>query len=132
MLFSSFVRPILFNVVSCRFTSSAPLSSLPPGPSRPTLSHQRVQPDQEKHYDPLTKQVKRGLKKVGMVRQSSFPKTHAPSPPQGPKATRYRKGACANCGAMTHKRVDCLERPRKLGAQYTGKNIAADEHLPVQ
>jgi hypothetical protein len=51
---------------------------------------------------------------------------------QGPKATRYRKGACANCGAMTHKRVDCLERPRKLGAQYTGKNIAADEYIPVR
>ncbi|KAM0748511.1 hypothetical protein T439DRAFT_327772 [Meredithblackwellia eburnea MCA 4105] len=45
----------------------------------------------------------------------------------GPAATKFRKGACANCGAMTHKQKDCLERPRKKGAKYTGKNIAADE-----
>ena len=45
----------------------------------------------------------------------------------GPAATSYRKGACENCGAMTHKRKDCLERPRKKGAKLTGKNIAADE-----
>lgn len=30
---------------------------------------------------------------------------------------------------MTHKRQDCMERPRKKGAKYTGKNIAADEVL---
>ena len=24
----------------------------------------------------------------------------------------YRKGACKNCGAMTHKEKDCVERPR--------------------
>jgi len=45
----------------------------------------------------------------------------------GPAATKFRKGACENCGAMTHKRVDCMERPRKKGAKFTGKNIAADE-----
>jgi pre-mRNA-processing factor SLU7 len=28
---------------------------------------------------------------------------------------------------MTHKRADCMERPRKKGARFTGKNIAADE-----
>jgi pre-mRNA-processing factor SLU7 len=28
---------------------------------------------------------------------------------------------------MSHKLKDCLERPRKVGAKYTGKNIAADE-----
>jgi hypothetical protein len=33
------------------------------------------------------------------------------------------KGACANCGAMSHKTKDCTERPRKLGAKYTGKDI---------
>jgi pre-mRNA-processing factor SLU7 len=45
----------------------------------------------------------------------------------GPAATKYRKGACENCGAMTHKRADCLSRPRKLGAKWTGQDIQADE-----
>jgi len=34
---------------------------------------------------------------------------------------KYRKGACENCGAMTHKKKDCMERPRKVGAKYTGE-----------
>jgi pre-mRNA-processing factor SLU7 len=42
-------------------------------------------------------------------------------------ATKYRKGACTNCGAMTHSAKDCLERPRKLGARWTGRDIAPDE-----
>ncbi|KAF2264354.1 hypothetical protein CC78DRAFT_533215 [Lojkania enalia] len=45
----------------------------------------------------------------------------------GPAATKYRKGACENCGAMTHVRKDCLSRPRKAGAKWTGKDIQADE-----
>ncbi|KAL1973689.1 hypothetical protein VTN31DRAFT_5249 [Thermomyces dupontii] len=45
----------------------------------------------------------------------------------GPAATKYRKGACENCGAMTHKAKECLSRPRKLGAKWTGKDIQPDE-----
>ena len=45
----------------------------------------------------------------------------------GPAATKFRKGACANCGAMTHKAQDCVERPRKKGAKFTGKGIQADD-----
>ncbi|KAL1894484.1 mRNA splicing protein [Ceratocystis pirilliformis] len=46
-----------------------------------------------------------------------------------PAATKYRKGACENCGAMTHKVKDCLSRPRARGAKWTGRDIQADEGL---
>lgn len=41
----------------------------------------------------------------------------------------YRKGACENCGSMTHSPKDCLERPRRIGAKFTGKHIAADDKI---
>ena len=47
----------------------------------------------------------------------------------GKAATVFRKGACTNCGAMTHAAKDCVERPRKKGARFTGKNIQADEAI---
>ncbi|GAA5851127.1 hypothetical protein JCM9279_000332 [Rhodotorula babjevae] len=45
----------------------------------------------------------------------------------GPAAKKFRAGACTNCGAMTHTKKDCLERPRKVGARYSGRDIAQDE-----
>lgn len=45
----------------------------------------------------------------------------------GPAATKYRKGACENCGSMSHKAKDCLSRPRARGARWSGKDIEADE-----
>jgi len=45
----------------------------------------------------------------------------------GPAATKWRKGACENCGSMSHKAKECLSRPRKFGAKWTGKDIQADE-----
>ena len=68
------------------------------------LEHQRLQtatPDQSKWYD-------RGAR-LGIA------------------ATRFRKGACENCGAMTHKTKECLSRPRAKGARWTGIDIQADE-----
>lgn len=68
------------------------------------LEHQRLQtstPDQSKWYD-------RGKR-------------------LGPAATKFRKGACENCGALTHKTKECLSRPRVKGARWTGKDIQADE-----
>lgn len=45
----------------------------------------------------------------------------------GPAATKFRKGACENCGAVTHRTKECLSRPRAKGAKWTGKDIQADE-----
>mmetsp|Transcript_18797 Transcript_18797/g.22533 ORF Transcript_18797/g.22533 Transcript_18797/m.22533 type:complete len:562 (-) Transcript_18797:439-2124(-) len=45
------------------------------------------------------------------------------------QADKYRKGACSNCGALTHKLKDCTERPRKKGAKFSGIHIAADEKI---
>ena len=44
----------------------------------------------------------------------------------GPARTKWVKGSCENCGAMGHRKKDCLERPRKLGARFTGRDIQAD------
>ncbi|KDO34954.1 hypothetical protein SPRG_01016 [Saprolegnia parasitica CBS 223.65] len=40
---------------------------------------------------------------------------------------KFQKGACTNCGAMTHNAKECVERPRKVGAWKTNKDIAPDE-----
>ena len=45
------------------------------------------------------------------------------------QADKFRKGACENCGAMTHTSKLCTERPRAKGARFTGKHIAADEKV---
>ena len=57
---------------------------------RPSLSHQRPQEDKQKEFDGVDKWYKRGVDSA---------KT----------ATKFRKGACENCGSMTHKKKDCLE-----------------------
>ena len=46
------------------------------------------------------------------------------------RATVFRKGACQNCGSMTHKEKECTDRPRKVGARYTNADIRSDEVLP--
>lgn len=44
-------------------------------------------------------------------------------------AVKFRKGACENCGAMTHDAKACVERPRKKGAKFTNENICPDEYI---
>ena len=78
------------------------------GAQGPTLKHQRPQPEKQKQYSSIDEWYKRGVDVSKAV-------------------TKYRKGACENCGAMTHKRKECMERPRKVGAKFTNVNIAPDE-----
>ncbi|TKS72457.1 Pre-mRNA-splicing factor SLU7 [Collichthys lucidus] len=80
---------------------------------RPTLKHQRPQSEIQAQYSAIGEWYKRGVKETSVV-------------------TKFRKGACENCGAMTHKKKDCLERPRKVGAKFTGTGIAPDEHSQIQ
>ncbi|XP_014166102.1 LOW QUALITY PROTEIN: pre-mRNA-splicing factor SLU7-like [Geospiza fortis] len=80
---------------------------------RPTLKHQRPQAEKQKQYNSSGDWYKRGVQEHTV-------------------AMRYHRGACENCGALTHKRKGCMERPRKAGAKYTGMNIAPDEHVQPQ
>lgn len=91
------------NIYIPSFISKRPFYAGEEGDQTDYLEHQRLQKkkEQSQWYD-------RGRK-------------------AGPAATKYRKGACENCGAMTHKAKDCLSRPRAKGAKYTGKDIQADE-----
>ncbi len=43
--------------------------------------------------------------------------------------TKFRKGACTNCGAITHNAKTCIERPRKVGAKYSGRDFGRDEDI---
>uniref|UniRef100_A0A8D2MCP1 Pre-mRNA-splicing factor SLU7 n=1 Tax=Zonotrichia albicollis TaxID=44394 RepID=A0A8D2MCP1_ZONAL len=80
---------------------------------RPTLKHQRHQAEKQKEYNSSGDWYKGGVQEHSV-------------------ATRYRRGACENCGALTHRRKHCMERPRKAGAKYTGMDIAQDEHVQSQ
>ncbi|KAF2985379.1 hypothetical protein EK904_009064, partial [Melospiza melodia maxima] len=94
-----------------QYISSAPWYIDPS--RRPTVKHQRPQAEKQKEYNSSGDWYKRGVQEHSV-------------------ATRYRRGACENCGALTHKRQHCMERPRKAGAKYTGMDIAQDEHVQPQ
>ncbi|KAJ2601622.1 mRNA splicing protein [Coemansia sp. RSA 1722] len=79
--------------------------------------------------------------KVGLQHQRKSHNTHQSSSSSssaswykrgervGEASTKYQKGACTNCGAATHKAKDCVERPRKRGAKWTGRDLKADEAM---
>ncbi|KAJ1725258.1 mRNA splicing protein [Coemansia erecta] len=46
-----------------------------------------------------------------------------------PAPKKYKRGACENCGAMSHKTKQCVERPRKRGARWTGEDMRANEEI---
>eukprot|EP01039_Chlorochromonas_danica_P005136 gene5136-5643_t len=83
----------------------------------PTLKHHNIQ--KSDHILTLTETdelVSRKLEAQQLARHTA-------------QKTVYKKGACKNCGAMTHKEKDCMERPRSLKktAWKTGIDISADD-----
>eukprot|EP01056_Protomagalhaensia_sp_Gyna25_P001334 Protomagalhaensia_sp_Gyna_25__1333@NODE_166_length_4697_cov_16_379777_g129_i0_p2_GENE_NODE_166_length_4697_cov_16_379777_g129_i0NODE_166_length_4697_cov_16_379777_g129_i0_p2_ORF_typecomplete_len157_score27_93zfCCHC_3/PF13917_6/0_12zfCCHC_4/PF14392_6/0_14_NODE_166_length_4697_cov_16_379777_g129_i035153985 len=82
----------------------------------PSLKHQR-----RADYVPEQRSVNQWYKR-GVVEES----------PGSKKRKLYKKGACENCGARTHKTRDCLERPRAKGARWTNQDIAPDEYVPQE
>lgn len=79
----------------------------------PTLKHQRPQDEKHRPVSGINEWYHRGVDTSQSV-------------------TKFRKGACENCGAMGHKKKDCFEKPRKIGAKFTGQVVGYDDFQQPQ
>ena len=70
---------------------------------RPTLKHQRPQDERQRQYSSMNDWYKRGQTagSTSTINEVSLRSSHLFKP--------FRKGACENCGSMTHKKKDCVE-----------------------
>lgn len=94
------------------------------GDTGPSLKHQSIQ--NQSHLLSIHEADElylRGRKTKGQQQQQQ----HVSASERAP--VKWRKGACKNCGAMSHKTVECVERPRKVGAWKTNRDIKRDEVL---
>ena len=87
------------------------------GDSGPTLKHHNIQ--KSDHFLSLSEADQ--LIQQKLVAQKQIAQTSS--------RTVFKKGACKNCGATTHKEKDCVERPRsmKKSAWKSGLDIAPDD-----
>lgn len=76
----------------------------------PSLKHQRNHNESNRNFDGLDKWLPRAQFASSTV-------------------TKFRKGACTNCGALTHTAKTCVDRPRRRGAKLTGSAFRSDEVL---
>lgn len=76
--------------------------------NRPTLKHERWQTEIGKQHSAVGGWYRRGLQENIVI-------------------TKLCKGASRNCGPLTHKKKDCLVRPRKVGAKNPHSAVAPDE-----
>lgn len=74
----------------------------------PSLKHQRNYNASNRNFDGLDKWLPRAQFASSTV-------------------TKFRKGACTNCGALTHSAKTCVDRPRRRGAKLTGSAFRSDE-----
>ena len=79
------------------------------GKDLPVLTHQRARTDPSAKPPPLEHFIRRGTDTT--------------------QVTKFRKGACTNCGAMSHTAKTCTDRPRRVGAKYSQRDFGRDEFI---